>query len=63
MVRAPGYTLFSLGGSYQLSERYRVSFNVDNLFDKNYWEKVSYPGRQNFFGEPRRFTLSLRASM
>lgn len=63
MVRAPGYTLFSMGGSYQISERYRLSFNVDNLFDKKYWEKVSSPSRQNFFGEPRRFTLSLRASM
>lgn len=62
-VRAPGYTLFSLGGSYRITPRYSVSFNVDNLFDKYYWEKVSYPGRQNFFGEPRRFTVAVRASI
>ncbi len=63
MVRGPGYTLFAAGGSYQLTPRYSLSFNIDNLFDKNYWEKVSGLTRQNFFGEPRRFTISLRASL
>lgn len=62
-VDAPGYALFAVGGSYQITPRYSVAFNIDNLLDKHYWEKVSYPGRQNFFGEPRRYTLSLRASM
>lgn len=62
LVRAPGYTLFGLNAAYPISERYRVTLNVDNLFDKVYWEKVSYPGRQNFFGEPRRVTLAVRGS-
>ena len=63
MVRGPGYTVFAAGGSYQITPRYSLSLNIDNLFDKKYWEKVSGPSRQNFFGEPRRFTISLRASM
>lgn len=62
-VRAPGYALFALGGSYAFTPRYRLSLNIDNLLDKKYWEKVSSPSRQNFFGEPRRITLTLRASL
>lgn len=62
MVRGPGYTLFALNAAYPINDRYRVSVNIDNLFDKVYWEKVSAPSRQNFFGEPRRITVALRGS-
>lgn len=62
MVRGPGYTLFALNAAYPINDRYRVTLNVDNLLDKVYWEKVSSPSRQNFFGEPRRITLALRGS-
>jgi TonB-dependent siderophore receptor len=62
LVRGQGYTLISLSGSLRLSPRYQVTLNVDNLLDETYWEKVSYPGRQNFFGEPRRVSVALRGS-
>jgi len=61
-VRAPGYTLFALNLAYPVTDKYRVALNVDNLFDKVYWEKVSGPSRQNFFGEPRRITVALHGS-
>ena len=63
LVRGPGYTVFQLGGSDQITPRYRLSVNVDNPFDKEYWEKVSTPLRQNFFGEPRRISVSLHGSL
>ncbi|MBL8266128.1 TonB-dependent receptor domain-containing protein, partial [Steroidobacter sp.] len=63
LVRGPGYTVLQLGGSYQITPKYRVAINVDNLFDKDYWEKVSGVLRQNFFGEPRRISVSLRGSL
>jgi outer membrane receptor for ferric coprogen and ferric-rhodotorulic acid len=63
LIRGPGYTVFQLGASYDITPKYRLSFNVDNLFDKSYWEKVSGPTRQNFFGEPRRISVSLRGSL
>ena len=31
------------------------------LFDKRYYEKVSSPGRQNFYGAPRSAVLALKA--
>lgn len=61
-VVAPGYSVFSLSTGYHLTPKYKVTLNVDNLFDKTYWEKVSYPGRQNFFGEPRKISAGLRGS-
>lgn len=62
LVHGPGYTVFQLGASYDITSNYRLALNVDNLFDKNYWEKVSGVTRQNFFGEPRRISVSLRGS-
>ncbi len=61
-VDGPGYAVAALQAAYRFNDHYRVALNIDNLFDRTYYEKVSYPGRQNFFGEPRSVTLSLRAS-
>lgn len=63
VVRAPGFVLVSLRAGYQINRNLALALNVNNLFDKTYWEKVSYPGRQNFYGEPRNVMLSLRASL
>lgn len=61
-MRAPGYTLYSASLSAPINDKFKVGLNVDNLFDKVYWEKVSSPSRQNFYGEPRRITVSLNGS-
>lgn len=61
-VRAPGYAVAALRVGYRINDRYKLALNIDNLFDRTYWEKVSYPGRQNFFGAPRSVTLTLRGS-
>ena len=61
-VRAPGYTVASLSVGYRIHRNLKLALNVDNLFDKVYWEKVSYPGRQNFYGAPRSVNLSLRGT-
>ncbi len=60
-VAADGYTIASLQLAYQLDRHYKLSLNVDNLFDKKYYEKVSGTSRQNFYGAPRSAMLTLRA--
>ncbi|GKS75861.1 TonB-dependent siderophore receptor [Acidovorax sp. SUPP950] len=55
------YALFNAQVAYQINDKLSVSLNVDNLFDKTYYEKVSSLGRQNFYGEPRRVTVALKA--
>jgi iron complex outermembrane receptor protein/outer membrane receptor for ferric coprogen and ferric-rhodotorulic acid len=62
IMKAGGYTLYSLALSAPVNKQFKVGLNVDNLFDKVYWEKVSSPSRQNFYGEPRRITVSLNGS-
>lgn len=61
-VRGPGYGIAFLNAAYPLSSTYKVTVNVDNLFDKDYYEKVSGTTRQNFFGAPRSITVALRGS-
>lgn len=61
-VRGPGYGIAFLNAAYPLSSTYKVTVNVDNLFDKDYYEKVSGMTRQNFFGAPRSITVALRGS-
>ncbi|MGE8321161.1 MAG: TonB-dependent siderophore receptor, partial [Comamonas sp.] len=55
------YTLASAQVAYQVNDHVTVSLNVENLFDKHYYEKVSAPGRQNFYGAPRSAVLALKA--
>ena len=39
-----GYSVFSVNGSYRWSDSARVSFGIDNLFDRTYAEAVSRGG-------------------
>jgi iron complex outermembrane receptor protein/outer membrane receptor for ferric coprogen and ferric-rhodotorulic acid len=55
------YALFNAQVAYQFNDKLSVGVNVDNLFDKTYYEKVASVGRQNFYGEPRRVTVALKA--
>jgi outer membrane receptor for ferric coprogen and ferric-rhodotorulic acid len=61
-IRAPGYTVASLTVGYRISRNLKLALNVDNLFDKRYWEKVSGTSRQNFYGAPRSVSVSLRGT-
>lgn len=55
------YALFNADAAYQINDQLSVSLSIDNLLDKKYYEKISSPGRQNFYGEPRRVTVALKA--
>jgi len=35
--------------------------NVTNLFDKRYYQTVGAPSWGNFYGEPRKASINLRA--
>lgn len=59
---APGYATVSLLGGYAIDEQWKLALNIDNLFDRKYYEKVSGAGRQNFYGAPLSASVSLRGS-
>ncbi|MEN4921280.1 TonB-dependent siderophore receptor [Achromobacter spanius] len=56
------YALVGLHAVYDVNKNLAVQFNVDNLFDKNYYQSVGNPNYWSFFGQPRTFRLALRAT-
>lgn len=60
-ITSGDYALLNAQVGYQINDRLSVNLGVDNLLDKTYYEKVSGISRQNFYGEPRRVTVALKA--
>jgi iron complex outermembrane receptor protein/outer membrane receptor for ferric coprogen and ferric-rhodotorulic acid len=60
-ITSGDYVLASAQVGYQINDQLALNLSIDNLFDKTYYEKVSGIARQNFYGEPRRVTLALKA--
>lgn len=47
---------------WRFSDGLRAFVSVNNLFDKVYYQRVGSINTYNFYGEPRNFLLTLRAS-
>lgn len=60
-ITSGDYALLNAQVGYQINDHLSVNLSVDNLLDKTYYEKVSGVSRQNFYGEPRRVTVALKA--
>lgn len=58
-IRQGGYMLVDARIAYQFDPKTTISLAGTNLFDKHYYEKISSIARQNFYGEPQAFMLSL----
>jgi outer-membrane receptor for ferric coprogen and ferric-rhodotorulic acid len=57
-----GYVLASAQIGFYSSRNIDVTLNGYNLFDKKYYSRVSAGGRQNYYGEPRSYMLTVRAN-
>lgn len=55
------YALTSLMARYQVNDNLSVSANLDNLFDKRYYEQIGFYS-QGLWGEPRSLRLSAKAA-
>ena len=60
--KASGYGVWTLFAAYQINPRLKLAMNIDNLFDRVYWERVGTATRSNYYGLPRSVMLTLRAS-
>ncbi len=58
----PGYAVWFLNGEYALNRHWTVQLNVNNLFDKTYYNTVSSSWGGNYYGEPRSAYLTLRGT-
>ncbi|ATP21456.1 MULTISPECIES: TonB-dependent siderophore receptor [Sphingobium] len=60
LVQQDGYALLDLSIKYAVSSRATVTVNVNNVFDKYYYENVGAPTGSNFIGAPRNVLATLR---
>ncbi|MDR2450370.1 MAG: TonB-dependent siderophore receptor [Candidatus Accumulibacter sp.] len=59
---AKAYTVANAFLSYRIDKNLSLSFNVNNLFDKTYYIRSGNTSVWNFYGEPRSYALTLRAT-
>jgi len=62
-ARQPGYAIYNGMLAYRFNANYSLQLNANNLFDKVYYKKVSPTGISTYYGDPRNFMLTLRASL
>ena len=60
IVRQGSYAVVDLRAGYQINDQLSLSVNVDNVFDRNYYARISSTGRGNYYGEPRTVFATLR---
>ncbi|MCV0044348.1 Fe(3+)-pyochelin receptor FptA [Pseudomonas aeruginosa] len=61
-MRQGGYALVNMRLGYKIDEHWTAAVNVNNLFDRTYYQSLSDPNWNNRYGEPRSFNVSLRGA-
>ncbi|HBO1091533.1 TPA: Fe(3+)-pyochelin receptor FptA [Pseudomonas aeruginosa] len=61
-MRQGGYALVNMRLGYKIDEHWTAAVNVNNLFDRTYYQSLSNPNWNNRYGEPRSFNFSLRGA-
>lgn len=62
-VAQGGYSIFDLMTGYDVSKNLKVQGNLNNVFDKRYYQSISNPAGANIFGDPRNVAVTLRWSL
>ena len=60
-LRQGGYSLVDLRMAYRLDKHVTAALNVNNLFDRRYYQSPSGVSWNNRYGEPRSLMLTLSA--
>lgn len=60
-IQQDAYHLTSLHAVYEINKNLELQYNLDNVFDKKYYQTLGNPNYWNFYGEPRNFNMALRA--
>ncbi|WP_176456898.1 TonB-dependent siderophore receptor [Bordetella genomosp. 5] len=56
------YAVWNARVGYQINKNWSAALNVNNLFDKTYYQTIGAPGWGSFYGEPRSATLTVRGT-
>lgn len=62
-VKQGGYSIVDLMTNYRLTDNIKVQANLNNVFDKRYYQSISNPAGANIFGDPRNMMLTVKWSM
>jgi outer membrane receptor for ferric coprogen and ferric-rhodotorulic acid len=60
-LRQGGYALANARLGWRIDRHFTAALNLNNLFDKHYYQSLSGTAWNNRYGEPRSVMLSLRA--
>jgi outer membrane receptor for ferric coprogen and ferric-rhodotorulic acid len=61
--KVPAYTVVSSRVDYRFDEKWSLALNFNNIFDKSYYQTVgTSPHNGNWYGTPRSFMATLRAT-
>ncbi|MFC3443672.1 TonB-dependent siderophore receptor [Sphingobium rhizovicinum] len=58
--RVKGYAIWSARTGYDFNDRFSISANLNNIFDKTYYVTIDGPGYGNLYGDPRNVMVTLR---
>ncbi|WP_342651313.1 TonB-dependent receptor [Pseudomonas sp. REB1044] len=59
-TRNSGRAIFDARAAYKIDQHWTVGVDVENLFDKKYFDSLGYWTRGTTYGTPRSYMLSLR---
>ena len=59
-VEQPGYSVWNTRLGYRVNEHWDIALNVENPFDKRYYQTIGSTSFNHFYGQPRSFMATLR---
>ena len=62
IVRQGSYAVADLRAGYRITDNLSLALNVNNLFDRTYYARISSTGRGNYYGSPRTVFASVRVN-
>ena len=57
------YTVVTLRAAYRIDDHWSMALNVNNLFDRTYYQTIGHVGSGNVYGTPRSFMLTINGSL
>ena len=62
-IQQPGYAIVGLNAAYRLTPQTEFRLNVNNVFDKRYYQSLGWDGGGNMFGTPRNFMVTVNYTL
>lgn len=61
-VEQGGYAVWQAQAGYRIDPHWSLALNVNNVFDKVYYQTIGNHSHGNWYGEPRSWMLTVRGN-